>query len=104
MREQRSVIIIVYMAVSTSFVTTASAETLNGTILGVICPLPSLSPQVTPNIVQYRLAQKKLTIQFHCTNEVETPISMIVGIHYRGVQSEGGAVDWGSIINIINSL
>ena len=44
---------------STLFATTASTETLNGTILGVIVVLPSLSQKSHPK--SYRLAKQKLT-------------------------------------------
>ena len=60
------------MGGSTSFVTTASTETLKGTILGVTCFPPLPVPKVTPKIVPF--SKQLLTIYCHSTNKVETPI------------------------------
>ena len=48
-----SVLTFRHMAVSTLFVTTASTEALNGTILCVTCFPPLLVPKVTPKTVPF---------------------------------------------------
>ena len=54
-------------------VTTASTETLNGTILGFTFLPPLPVPKVTPKIVLVRYSKKKLAMTSHHTHKVEAP-------------------------------
>ena len=54
---------ILHMAASALFVTTASTETLKGTIWGVTVVTPLPVPKVTPKIVPF--SKTNLAIQFH---------------------------------------
>ena len=65
--------IFTYMAVSTLFVTTASTETRNGTILGNLFPSPPC-PKITKR-KRTVYTKKHSLLKVHYTNKVETPIS-----------------------------
>ena len=69
------------MAVSTLFVTTASTETLNGTISGVtfICYPPCPNNYTTPNVVP--LSKQQLTMYICSLHKQDRTPTNIIVIH-----------------------